>query len=82
VVKPCNPQEQASSSRKIASLTAKRAPAHPCPPNPLSVAVEASSMSPVVPGHRASALLFRGLEGWPLYRDLRAAADVSAAVPC
>jgi hypothetical protein len=52
MAKPCNPQE-AFSSRKIASLTAKRAP---CLPNrPLSVAVKASSMSPVVPGRRFDA---------------------------
>jgi hypothetical protein len=30
----------------------------------------------------ASALLFRGLEGRPLYRDLRGGADVPAKVPC
>jgi hypothetical protein len=51
VVEPCNPQE-AFSSRKLASLAVQRAP---CLPNPLSMAVKASSMSPAVPGRRFGA---------------------------
>jgi hypothetical protein len=71
------------SSRELASLAVQRAP---CLPNPLSMAVKAPSMPPAVPGRRFGATAFQGLEGWPLYRDLRAAAaegwHVSAAVPC
>jgi hypothetical protein len=56
VVKPCAlfviPRKPSLSSKKIASLTAKRGP---CLPNPLSVAVKASSMSPVVHGRRFDA---------------------------
>jgi hypothetical protein len=51
VVRPCNPQE-ASSSRELASLAVQRAP---CLPNPLSMAVKASSMSPAIPGRRFDA---------------------------
>jgi hypothetical protein len=42
----------APSSRKLASLAMQRAP---CLPNPLSMAVKASSMSPAVPGRRFGA---------------------------
>jgi hypothetical protein len=80
VLKPCNP-------KRSFSFTETRQPGRAAGPmhallNPLSMAVIASSMSPPSLAVAASALLSQGLEGWPLYRDLQAAADVSAAVPC
>jgi hypothetical protein len=77
VVRPCN-LRRSLLFKDIAILAVPRSP---CLQNILLMTVQGSSMAPAVPGRRVDATAFRGLEGWPLYRDLRGAADVTATAP-
>jgi hypothetical protein len=66
----------ASSSRELAGLAVQQQAA--CRPNPLHRWPLELRRCPPPSLAVASTLMFRGLEGWPLYRDIQAADDVPA----